>query len=220
MSVGWLTSAPYPPNRWDGRFGRLTMRQVLFDRSFWSRISDGSVTVTFRRWRAPRAVVGRRHRYPGGMIEIDDIQQVRPEAITDRDAVLAGYPSVSALLAQLRGAPEQPLFRVAFHHVGTDPRTELAGADRLTERELAELNRRLARLDQASRHGAWTAATLAAIAAQPGVRAGDLAVGLGRERAPFKVDVRKLKNLGLTLSLEVGYQLSARGVAYLRGKAE
>jgi hypothetical protein len=29
------------------------------------------------------------------------------------------------------------------------------------------------------------------------------------------VDVRKLKNLGLTLSLRVGYELSPRGIAYL-----
>jgi hypothetical protein len=48
------------------------------------------------------------------------------------------------------------------------------------------------------------------------VRAGDLAVELGREREPFKIDVRKLKNLGLTTSLEVGYRLSPRGEAYWR----
>jgi hypothetical protein len=48
------------------------------------------------------------------------------------------------------------------------------------------------------------------------VRAGDLADDLGRERLPFKADVRKLKNLGLTLSLDVGYRLSPRGEAYLQ----
>ncbi|MEJ7721115.1 MAG: hypothetical protein WKF58_12005 [Ilumatobacteraceae bacterium] len=36
------------------------------------------------------------------------------------------------------------------------------------------------------------------------------------ETAPFKLDVRKLKNLGLTHSLAVGYELSPRGRAYLR----
>ena len=44
--------------------------------------------------------------------------------------------------------------------------------------------------------------------------AADLAVSFGRETAPFKIDVRKLKNLGLTLSLPVGYQLSPPVVAY------
>jgi hypothetical protein len=40
---------------------------------------------------------------------------------------------------------------------------------------------------------------------------------MGRETLPFKRDVRKLKELGLTESLEVGYRLSPRGRAYRRG---
>jgi len=56
----------------------------------------------------------------------------------------------------------------------------------------------------------------ARIAAAPGTRAADLAAGFGRERLSFKADVRKLKALGLTESLEVGYRLSPRGRAYLR----
>jgi hypothetical protein len=74
---------------------------------------------------------------------------------------------------------------------------------------------RLDRLDRASSHGAWTRAYLATIAEKPGVRAPDLAASYGRETAPFKIDVRKLKNLGLTHSLAVGYELSPRGRAYL-----
>ena len=54
------------------------------------------------------------------------------------------------------------------------------------------------------------------IAERPGVRAPDLAASLGRETLPFKRDVRKLKELGLTESLEVGYRLSPRGQAFLR----
>ena len=54
------------------------------------------------------------------------------------------------------------------------------------------------------------------IAARPAVRAGDLADELGRERLSFKTDVRKLKALGLTESLEVGYRISPRGQAWLR----
>ena len=62
-------------------------------------------------------------------------------------------------------------------------------------------------------------ATLAMIATRPGVRAADLAASVGRERLAFKADVRKLKALGLTLSLEVGYRLSPRGRAYLAAVA-
>jgi hypothetical protein len=64
-------------------------------------------------------------------------------------------------------------------------------------------------------HGAWIMQTLGAIAERPATRAGDLATDLGQERLPFKANVRKLKALGLTESLEVGYRLSPRGRAYL-----
>jgi hypothetical protein len=60
-------------------------------------------------------------------------------------------------------------------------------------------------------------AVLDAIRRRPATRAADLAAEeFGRERDPFKIDVRKLKNLGLTHSLEVGYELSPRGEEYLR----
>lgn len=123
---------------------------------------------------------------------------------------------MKALVADLRGTPDLPLYRVRFRPVGgPDPRSALADAADLTREEVTAIDRRLARLDDASRHGPWTADTLAIIAARPAVRAGDLAAALGRDRPPFKADVRKLKELGLTLSLPVGYRLSPRGAAYL-----
>ena len=57
---------------------------------------------------------------------------------------------------------------------------------------------------------------LSCIAAEPGRRAPDFAARFGREVQPFKRDVRKLKELGLTISLLVGYELSPRGEAYAR----
>ncbi len=44
----------------------------------------------------------------------------------------------------------------------------------------------------------------------------ELAAEVGRPRPDFKLDVRKLKKLGLTHSLEVGYELSPRGEEFLR----
>ena len=65
-----------------------------------------------------------------------------------------------------------------------------------------------------------TVATLRLIGERPEVRAAELAVAAGRERLPFKTDVRKLKELGLTESLEVGYRLSPRGRALLERLGE
>jgi DNA-binding MarR family transcriptional regulator len=53
------------------------------------------------------------------------------------------------------------------------------------------------------------------IARNPAALASDLAEKLGYQKAWFKNNVRKLRALGLTESLEVGYQLSPRGRTFL-----
>jgi hypothetical protein len=190
---------------------------MLFEQRFWPLIADGSVTMTFRRWRRRQVVAGRRYRTPATMIEVDSIEVVDPHRISDADARRSGYPSAALLVGDLRGTDGLPVYRIAFHPVdGPDPRAALAAAHRLSSDDIAELDRRLDRLDRASRHGPWTRASLEAINARPEVRAADLAASLGRETLSFKTDVRKLKNLGLTISLDVGYRLSPRGAAYLR----
>ncbi len=85
-----------------------------------------------------------------------------------------------------------------------------------TRKDEADIARRLARLDKAGKDDAWTGNVLALIARHPAVRAGDLAAQLGWETQAFKIRVRKLKELGLTESLETGYRLSPRGAAYLK----
>jgi hypothetical protein len=192
---------------------------VLFAKWAWDGVADGSITVTFRRWKRRQAVAGHVYRTAAGRIVVTAVDVVDEAAVTDADARASGYPSAAALLGDLRGTPELPLYRIRFHAVSDpDPRDELAATATLTDDERADLDRRLDRLDRASRHGPWTRQVLELVAARPAVRAGDLAEALGRERLDFKVDVRKLKALGLTLSLPVGYRLSPRGEAYLAGR--
>ena len=172
--------------------------------------------MTFRRWKRRQAIEGRRYRTPGGIVQVDSVTRVAPEAIGDGDARRAGYDSADTLRADLRGKASVPLTRVVFHLVDEpDPRTVLAADDDLEIEDVAALDRRLDQMDARAPSGPWTAGVLSAIAANPGLRAGELAASLGRERLSFKADVRKLKELGLTMSLEVGYRLSPRGEAYL-----
>jgi len=177
-------------------------------------IAAGEITLAFRRWRRPTVKAGGTLRTPAGLLAIDAVDVVAPDAITRREARRAGLADADAVRAALRG--DGTLYRIAFHVAGPDPRVALRARSRLDAGERAEIAARLARLDRASSHGPWTEATLRAIAAAPGTRAADLAAGFGRERLSFKADVRKLKALGLTESLEVGYRLSPRGLAYLR----
>lgn len=98
---------------------------------------------------------------------------------------------------------------------GEDPRIALRSQAKLDGAERAELDRRLDGMDARSQDGPWTRAYLRRIEAGPGERAPDLALEFGMETEPFKARVRRLKELGLTESLGVGYRLSPRGRAYL-----
>ncbi len=175
-------------------------------------IAAGTVTVAFRRWERPRVRPGSRLRTIVGVLEVGAVDVVTEAELTVADAHAAGHPDLAALLGQLRG--DAPIFRVTLRLAGPDPRLELRSRAEITPQERADIERRLRRLDQASRSGPWTAAVLQLIADNPATRAPDLAARLGRETLPFKRDVRKLKELGLTESLEVGYRLSPRGRAY------
>jgi hypothetical protein len=156
------------------------------------------------------------YRTNAGRLEVDEVTVISEAGIDDDDARRAGRASADAARAALRGDPADPLFRIAFHRAaGPDLRAELAASAGLSPQEREAIARRLERLDRASRHGAWTAATLRSIADRPGTRAADLAAAMQRDKPAFKRDVRKLKELGLTTSLERGYELSPRGRAYL-----
>ena len=190
---------------------------MLFQKRFWPLIQSGEMTLTFRRWKRRQVVAGNRYRTPAGILLVTSVDVVEPGAITDSEAVLAGHDSSSALLDDLPGEVGLPVYRIAFEPMDEpDPRELLAEDDQLSPEDVAEIDRRLDRLDSYSRHGPWTRETLQTIADHPRRRAPDLAEMHRRDTQPFKTDVRKLKNLGLTLSHNPGYTLSPRGMAYLR----
>jgi hypothetical protein len=196
--------------------GRLGYRPpVLFPQRVHTGLADGSVTLAFRRWRRPSVTPGGRQRTPVGELAIDAVDEVTLDDVTDADARRAGHADRAALAAELARHPDGTLYRIGFHLAGADPRIALRERADLDDDEWRAVEGRLARLDRASRHGPWTTATLRLIAERPATRAGDLAASLGRETPPFKIDVRKLKELGLTESLDVGYRLSPRGRAVL-----
>jgi len=190
---------------------------LLFKKPFHEGLVQGTITLTFRRWQKAKVRAGGRYRcHPIGVLEVDSISLVTVGALTEDDARRAGFPDRDALLAYL--AELGPLddatevHRVELHHGGDGDRVAIALDDQLDEDDRAAIRAALARLD---RDDAWTKKTLRLIDARPRVAASQLAAALGRETAPFKADVVKLKKLGLTQSFEVGYELSPRGRAFL-----
>jgi hypothetical protein len=161
-------------------------------------------------------VAGRQYRTGQGMALAEAVDVVKPSGITPPDAKAAGYPDVAALLADLRGDPQLTLYRIRFSPVeGPDPRDELASGATLTDADAAAIAARLARMDSLSKRGPWTATVLGQIASQPGVVSTVLAGQIGWDRPDYKLHVRRLKQMGLTISLDVGYRISPRGAAYL-----
>jgi hypothetical protein len=180
---------------------------MLIGRRTLDQIVAGEVDLAFRRWERPRVRAGTRLRTAVGLIAIDAIEQVDPASVTEEEVRRAGIP--------LQREDGRPLWRMTVRYDGPDPRVALREDTRLDAATLDALRARLDRFDAGSPHGAWTRRTLALIAQRPETLAADLAAELGRERLSFKRDVRRLKELGLTESLRVGYRLSPRGAALL-----
>jgi hypothetical protein len=177
---------------------------VLFRPRDLEKIAAGEVTLAFRRWERARVKPGSRQKTPIGVIAVDAVEVV--DEISDDDARAAGFDSPDAVHKAMR--PTGAIHRIALRLDGPDPRVAL--------RETPPDEALFAKLD---RMGPWTYEVLQAIAERPAVRAGDLAESFGRERLEFKRDVRKLKELGLTESLNPGYRLSRRGQLTLSSRS-
>ena len=194
---------------------------MLFRRDSIPGLSDGTITLTFRAWTRPQARVGGRYRTGGLLLEVDAVSRVDPRSISDADARRAGSPSAERLRDSLdRQGHDGQVWRVEFRCVGADDRIALRNDVALDSQKLSKLETRLARMDRAGNDGPWTRQTLRLISSHPGVVSTRLAQRMKMERAAFKLNIRKLKALGLTESLDVGYRLSPLGERFLAATSE
>jgi len=190
---------------------------LLFKKAFFDGLVSGAITLTFRRWQKPHVKPGGRYRcHPIGVLEVDEVALVAVRSLGAEEAKRAGFPSRDALVAYLGELgpldDDTEVYRVALRHGGDGDRVAGALDEALSADEVDALREKLARMDASE---PWTRKTLALIEKMPRVAASKLAAKLGRETAPFKADVVKLKKVGLTQSFEVGYEVSPRGRAYL-----
>jgi hypothetical protein len=196
---------------------------LLFQRRFHKGLVDGTITFTFRLWSTARVKPGSRYRcHPIGVLEVDAVDRIQIRGISEEDARSSGFSSRAELIAYLtalspdRLTDESELYRVHLHFAGDGDRVALALETSLPPEEAAQIAERLRMLDASSKAGPWTRRTLLLIEAHPKVAGSKLAKMVGRETAPFKADVVKLKKMGLTQSFEVGYEISPRGRVFLQ----
>ncbi len=184
---------------------------MLFRQDVLRGIADGRVTLAFRRWRRAPPADGSLLRTPIGVVCLERVTVITDGDVTPQDVDRAG---VSA--RELRDSIAGPgtLLRIELRLVGDDPRIALREQLPDTE-EMERLRTALARMDDAS-SAPWTRTYLQLIADRAGVSARELARCAGAVDVPlFKRRVRRLKELGLTESLEIGYRLSPRGRALM-----
>jgi hypothetical protein len=181
---------------------------MQFTKEFKAGIRAGTVTRSYRVWKKPQASLGGRYNlHPDGAIEVTAISQVSPASITNQEAAASGFDSALALRRFLD--TKGKVYLVEFRYLGPGLVGQPA-RDELADEELGTLIKKLEKMDARS-DAPWTGSVLSTIAGDPGRRAGDLAPAFGWDTPTFKRQVRKLKALGLTRSLEVGYELSERG---------
>ena len=186
---------------------------VQFTKHFKEKIRAGAVSLSYRNWSAPRAKVGGVYKlHPSGGVRVTSLTQVAAGDIPAADAIDCGFDSASALRNFLAVSDDTLVYRVAFSFVPP--------SDMPTRAELPidEVTAKLDKMEQRAEQP-WAYHTLRLIADHPGTRAGDLAPHLGWDTPKFKTHVRRLKKLGLTESLEVGYRLSALGRQVVSGAA-
>src|SRR5688572_9982353 len=178
---------------------------MLFRQRFLDGIRDGSITLAFRRWRRPSVRTGGTLLTAVGQLGITSVARVAIDEISNAEARRAGYDSRETLLAELDQRTAGDVYRVELGPLHADPRIALRQTVPSAPGDRATVLEGLRRLDASSIAGPWTRRTLELIRSHPGVRASDLCRLCNQDKEPFKLNVRKLKNLGLTESLEIGY---------------
>jgi hypothetical protein len=178
--------------------------------------------VTFRLWKSAHVKAGKTYPSGFGSVVIEDVSVIPAALVSEEDVGPSGCADIQEIWAlagehtHTRVGPDTLLHRVQFRYLDKAvPRTTPSAPvdlDRLAER--------LRKMDRLSRCGPWTLAILRIIEANPRVPARLLAAELGWQTLDFKANVRKLKALGLTVSHEIGYELSDGGRRYLSTLAD
>lgn len=192
---------------------------MLFKQAHLQGIISGEISLAFRKWKKPAVNKGSLINTSIGVVAITGIREYPISSITEADAIAAGYKDLKALHTEINKIPEGILYRIEVSYHSEDPRIKLREQTSISSEALTAITAKLARLDQYSAQGSWTAPVLEAIRRHPFLKSASLAELLGKEKDWLKISIRKLKNLGLTISQPEGYSLSPLGEEYLASRS-
>ena len=188
---------------------------MLFKTKFSALIKSKKLETAIRKWTRPTVKENGTLITAAGQLRITSVKKINYNEITDKEIIEAGYANRKELDRELDRKTVGEIYRIKFKLEGDDPRIKLREHEDLSDVELDTLRKKFQALDARSKIKGWPLRILEAIDKEPGVLAIQQAKKLGYEKMWFKLHVRKLKNLGLTISLERGYKISPRGKVFL-----
>lgn len=80
-------------------------------------VRSGQITCSVRIWMSPRVKAGHRYRMEEGEIEVDVVEPITMDDITDEIARASGFASVSDLLKVAKHGRGENVYLVRFHYV-------------------------------------------------------------------------------------------------------
>lgn len=188
---------------------------MLFKLPILQQIKAGKVTTAYRKWLRPAIKAGSTLMTSVGVLYVNSVEEIEYDSITDNDIIKAGLTDRKQLDKELSFNEQGNIYRITFELQCDDPRLALREKS-ITKRELEEIQAKLAKLDKAGKYGAWTIQVLKMVSQHPGKHAAFFCDKMGVPKEWFKLNIRKLKNLGLTISLVDGYIISPRGKELLQ----
>jgi hypothetical protein len=188
---------------------------MLFKTKFSALIKAKKVEMAIRRWTRPTVKENGTLISAAGQLRIISVKKIKYNEITDKEIIEAGYANRKELDRELDRKTVGEIYRIKFKLEGEDPRIKLREHEDLSDVELDALRKKFQALDARTKIKGWPLRILEAVNKEPGLLAIQYANQLGYEKMWFKLHVRKLKNLGLTISLERGYKISPRGKVFL-----
>ena len=88
-------------------------------------VRSGLITCSVRIWMYPRVKAGNRYRMEEGEIEVDAVEEITLDDITEEMARASGFASVSDLLKVAQHGRGENVYLVRFHYVPPRPRRSL-----------------------------------------------------------------------------------------------
>lgn len=188
---------------------------MLFKEKHLQGIRSGEISLAFRKWKKTAVKTGSLIKTSIGLVEIKAVSEIDASEIKIGDAINAGFASLDELLQLLNKTEQGIIYKIYIDYFDKDPRIALRENINPENVELKEITSKLERFDRYSKQGNWTLEVLKLIHQNPTLRAAVLAQRTRWEKEWLKLNIRKLKNIGLTISHEVGYSISPLGEKYL-----